>query len=41
MRLDGGADVVGGPTYLGGCAGMLPQELYLLFVCSKINSGAY
>ena len=28
MFLDGEADLVGGPTYLGGAGGMLPQEIF-------------
>ena len=30
MLLDGGADHVGGPTYVGGSGGMLPQEILLI-----------
>ena len=29
MLFNGGADFVGGPTYIGGSGGMLPQEMFL------------
>ena len=40
MLSNGGADLVGGPTYLRGSGGMLPQKCFSC-ACSEINAGAF
>ena len=41
MLLDRGADYVGGTTHLGGSGGMLPQEMFSLYVSFEMSPGAF